>query len=71
MVVKGLTLLESLRVALISVVAILIMSAKFATLGLLKINVFWKKYFDVIISAHNVTNKNLSCNTNYIVDMVM
>ena len=71
MVVKGLTLLESLRVALISVVAILIMSAKFATLGLLKINVFWKKYFDVMISAHNVTNKNLSSNTNYIVDMVM
>ena len=71
MVVKGLTFLESLRVALISVVAILIMSAKFATLGLLKINVFWKKYFDVMISAHNVTNKSLSCDTNYIVDMVM
>ena len=40
-------------------VAILIMSAKLATLGLLKIKVFWNKGYDVIVSIHNVVNKIL------------
>ena len=31
------------------------MSAKMATLGLLKIKVFWSKGYDVIISVHEVT----------------
>ena len=35
-----LTFLESLKVVLINMVAILMMSAKLTTLGLLKINVF-------------------------------
>ena len=34
------------------------MSAKLATLGLLKINVFWNNSYDVIISIHDVTKKN-------------
>ena len=38
-------------------VTILMMSAKIATLGLLKIKVFWKKGYDVIISVYNVTNE--------------
>ena len=52
-------------------VAILMMSAKLATLGLLKIKVFWKKGYDVLISVHGVTNKILSRDPNYIVDVVM
>ena len=50
---------------------ILIMSAKLATLGLLKIKVFWNKGYDVIISVHDITNKILSHNSNYIVDAVI
>ena len=52
-------------------VTILMMSAKMATLGLLKIKVFWNKGYDVIISVHDVTNKILSRDSNYIVDVVM
>ena len=47
------------------------MSGKMATPGLLKITVFWNKAYDVIISVHDVTNKNLSRDSNYIVDVVM
>ena len=47
------------------------MSTKIAALDLLKIKVFWIKSYDVIISAHDVINKNLSCHSNYIVDVVM
>ena len=47
------------------------MSAKMATQGLLKITVFWNKGYDVIIYVYHVTNKILSCNSNYIVDVVM
>ena len=42
-------------------------SAKMATRGFLKIN----KSYDVINSVHNVTNKMLSRDSNYIVDVVM
>ena len=52
-------------------VEFLMMSAKLATLGLLKIKVFWNKGYDVIISVHDVTNKILSRDSNYIVDVVM
>ena len=47
------------------------MSAKLATPGLLKIKMFQNKGYDVIIPDYDVTNKILSCNSNYIVDMVM
>ena len=47
------------------------MSAKMATLSLLKIKVFWNKGYDVIISVHDVTSKVLSYESNYILDVVM
>ena len=47
------------------------MSAKMATPGLLKITVFWNKGYDVIISVNDVTNKTLSHDSNYIVDVFM
>ena len=47
------------------------MSAKVAMLGLLKIKPFLNKVHDVIISVHEVPNKILSRDSNYIVDLVM
>ena len=47
------------------------MSAKVATLGLLKIKVYWNKGYDVIISAQYITNKILSRDSNYNVDAFM
>ena len=52
-------------------VIILMMSAKMATLVLLKTNIFWNKVYDVMVSVHDVANKILSRNSNYIVDVVM
>ena len=54
---------------LINTVTILMMSAKMDTAGLRKINVFLKKGYDVIISVNDVTNKTLSRDSNYIVDV--
>ena len=47
------------------------MSAEMATPGLLKLMVFWNKGYDVIISVNDVTNKILSRDSNYIVDVFM
>ena len=47
------------------------MSAKTATPGLLKVNVFWNIGYDLIISANDVTKKVLSRDSNYIVDVVV
>ena len=47
------------------------MSAKMATPALLKIKVFWNKGYYVIYSVYDVTNKILSHDPNYIVDVVM
>ena len=52
-------------------VAILMMSAKLETAGLLKVNIFWNKGYDVVIFVYDVTNKILWCVSNYVVDMVM
>ena len=52
-------------------VTILMMSAKMATLDLLKVKVFWNKSYDVITSAYDVTKKILSRDSKYIVDAVM
>ena len=52
-------------------VTILIISAKLASPGFLKINIFGNKGYDVIISVPEVTNKILLRNSNYIVDVVM
>ena len=46
-------------------------SAKMATPGLLKITIFWNKGYDVIIPVDDVTNKILSRDSNYIVDLFM
>ena len=47
------------------------MSAKMAAPGLLKIMVFWNKGYGVIVYVHDITNKILSRDSNYIVDVVM
>ena len=47
------------------------MSPKMATPGLLKIKVFWNKGYDVIIPVDDATNKILSRDSNYIVDVFM
>ena len=52
-------------------VIILMMSAKLATLGLLKVKKFWNRGFDVKIFIHDVFNKILPVYSNYIVDVVM
>ena len=52
-------------------VAILMMSVKVATLGLLKFKVTWDKGYDVTTFVHDVTNKILSRYSNFIVDLVI
>ena len=52
-------------------VAILMMSAKLANLGLLKIKVLWITGYDIIISVYDVSFKVLSRESNYIADVVM
>ena len=47
------------------------MSAKMATPGLLKIKVFWKEGYEVIIFVHEITSKILSRDSDYIVDVIM
>ena len=51
--------------------AILMMSGNLATLGPYEIKVFWNKGYDLIISVHDVTNKILSRDSNYIENGVM
>ena len=52
-------------------VTILMMPAKLVTPGLLKIKILQNKDYDVIIPDYNITNKFLSYDSNYIVDLVM
>ena len=47
------------------------MSVKLATLGLLNIKILWNKGYDIAIFAHDITNKSLSYDSNYIVNMVL
>ena len=47
------------------------MSAEMTTLGLVKIKIFWNKGNDVITIVHDVGNKILTCDSSYIVDVVM
>ena len=42
-----------------------------ATLGLLKRKVIWNKFYDVKIYVRDVTNKAMSREWNYVVDVVM
>ena len=64
------SLFESSIIVEINMVQILKMSAKIATLGLLKIKVLWNKVYDVIIFIHDVNKKILSRDLSYIVDVV-
>ena len=66
-----LTFLESLKIILRKKVTILMMSAKMATPGLLKINSFWNKGYDVTIYVHDVSNKIWSSDSKFIVNVVM
>ena len=52
-------------------VTIFMISAKMVTPALVKIKVFWNKGYDVIISVSDATNKILSRDSNYIIDVVM
>ena len=52
-------------------VAILMISAKIATLGFFKINILSNKGYDVIFFVKDVTNKILLRDSNYTVDAVM
>ena len=52
-------------------VSILMMSGKLATLGLLKVKLFWSKGYGFIIFAHEVTKQIFTPGSNYIVDVVM
>ena len=45
------------------------MVSKLTTPGPFKINVFRNKGFDVIASVHDVTDKILSLDSNYVVDV--
>ena len=56
---------------LINLVIILMISAKMATPDVLKITVFRNKGYDVIIPVDDVTNKVLSRDSNYTVDVFM
>ena len=51
--------------------AILMMSAKLATLNLPQMKVFWNKGYDAIITLHEVTNKILLDDSNHIVHEVI
>ena len=52
-------------------VKILMMSAKLATPGLLKIKMFKTKYLEITIVDYDLTKKKLSRDSNYTVDVVM
>ena len=52
-------------------VLILMISAKLALLGLLKIKVFRNKGYDITISVQDITNKILSYESYYTVDVAM
>ena len=62
---------ESLVTLLINMVTILMMLPKITTPGLLKIRLFWNNGYDVMISVHDVTNKILAIDSNYIIDVVI
>ena len=51
---------------LLNSVTILMLSAKLATPGLLKINIFQNKGYDVLFLEHDLINKILTSDSNYI-----
>ena len=65
------TFFESSNIFLINTVTILMISAKLATPGLLKIKIFRNKGYDIIICDYDVMKKILWHDSNYIVDVAM
>ena len=63
-----LTFFQSLKIFLINMLTILMIAAKLATPGLLKIKIFQNKGYDVIIPDYGVTNKTLSRDSNCFVE---
>ena len=66
-----LTFFESSKIFLINMAIIFMLAAKLTSPELLEINIFQDNGYDVIISEHEVSNKVLSRDSNYIVDVVM
>ena len=63
--------LECLKICLINLIIILMMSAKMASPGRIEITVFWNKGYVVRVSVDEVTNRILSRDSNYFVDVFM
>ena len=63
------TFFESSKIFLINTFTVLVMSAKLATPGLLKVKIFQNKGYDVTFLDFNVTSKILSRDSNYIIDV--
>ena len=61
----------SFKKFLINMFTILMMPAKLATPGLLKINIFWNKSYDVIIPDYDVASNILLSDSNYVADAVL
>ena len=62
---------ESSKIVLVNMVQFLMMPAKLAAPGLLKIKVFSNEGYDIIIPVCDITNNVLSHDSKYIVDVVM
>ena len=62
---------DLLEIILIKLITIVLISAKFNTLGLSKRKAFQNKSYGIIIFVCDVTNNILSCEINYIADMDM
>ena len=52
-------------------VAILMISAKLTTPGILKLEVFWNRDYDITISVHDTNKKISSYDSSYIVNLVI
>ena len=63
------TFFESSKIFLINTFTVLVMSAKLATPGFLKVKIFQNKGYDVTFLDFNVTSKILSRDSNYIIDV--
>ena len=59
------TFFESFKDVLINIVTILMISAKKATIGLLKIKVFYDEDYGIIVSVHDIISTILSCDSDY------
>ena len=52
-------------------VEFLLISSKFDALNLLKMEVFWSKGYEIIISVYDVANEILSRELNHIAEVIM